>query len=115
MKVLIGHDFAARKVKFSPHSPTMIASVSYDTTVCLWDINQPAPTPLRRYGHHTEFAVGVAFNLFSPGEIATTAWDGYCTVWNVSEGQARPTRRPSRPRPAAMKGLVGLARPTIPL
>ena len=62
-----------------------------------------------------QFAVGVDFNLFSPGEIATTAWDGYCTVWNVSEGQARPTRLPNRPRPAAMKGLAGLARPTIPL
>ncbi len=33
-----GHSYAVRKVICSPHSGNLVASCSYDMTVCLWDI-----------------------------------------------------------------------------
>ncbi|KAG5385161.1 hypothetical protein IGI04_036631 [Brassica rapa subsp. trilocularis] len=37
LAVLNGHGYAVRKVKFSPHRRNLIASCSYDMSVCLWD------------------------------------------------------------------------------
>jgi len=34
---LRGHSYAVRRLKFSPHSADILASVSYDMTCCLWN------------------------------------------------------------------------------
>jgi len=38
-----------RRVRFSPHEPSLLLSSSYDMGVCLWDVAQPQPL-LRRRG-----------------------------------------------------------------
>lgn len=61
--VLTGHTFAIRRVKYSPHQSSVLASASYDMTVCLWDTSA-GMTPVKRFPHHSEFAIGVDFCLF---------------------------------------------------
>ncbi|KAL1212821.1 Peroxisome biogenesis protein 7 [Cardamine amara subsp. amara] len=60
LAVLNGHGYAVRKVKFSPHRRSLIASCSYDMTVCLWD-------------YMVEDAL--------VGLMASTGWDELVYVW----------------------------------
>ena len=64
LQVLPGHSLAIRKVKYSPFTSQVLASASYDMTVRVWNLADPA-NPIV-HGHHTEFAVGVDFSLFDP-------------------------------------------------
>ena len=48
--------FAVRRVIFSPHAETVLASCSYDMSVRLWDVGAPEDALLRTWDHHTEFA-----------------------------------------------------------
>jgi peroxin-7 len=61
---LIGHTYGIRRVKYSPYDSNILASASYDMTICIWNVNFPA-APIFRHTHHTEFAVGVDFSLFN--------------------------------------------------
>lgn len=63
-----------RKVQFSPHQATVLASASYDMTMRLWDYGRAA-AQLRVFNHHTEFAVDVDFSLLEQGLLASTGWD----------------------------------------
>ena len=45
---LAAHTYAVRRVRFSPHEPTLLLSSSYDMGVCLWDAAQPQPLLRRR-------------------------------------------------------------------
>lgn len=79
---LHGHKYAVRRLKWSPHSERILASSSYDMSVCLWDYQGSTTNALlQRFGHHTEFVLGIAFNQFREGVIATAAWDQRCTVF----------------------------------
>ena len=49
-----------RRVQWSPHHESQLASCSYDMSVCLWETAAPPHDALvRRYDQHTEFAVSV--------------------------------------------------------
>eukprot|EP00164_Ancoracysta_twista_P009899 GFYU01014777.1.p1 GENE.GFYU01014777.1~~GFYU01014777.1.p1 ORF type:complete len:314 (-),score=73.51 GFYU01014777.1:17-958(-) len=74
MVVLHGHEFAVRRIKFSPHSETALASVSYDMSTIIWDTKLPNPM-VNRMDNHTEFVVGLDWNLFIEGQVATCGWD----------------------------------------
>lgn len=89
-----GHTLAARRVRFSPHSPTLLLSASYDTSVCLWDVGGHSGSslgqlttgdvpPLQRFSHHREFAVGLEWSLFEEGVAASCGWDCQFIVWRV--------------------------------
>ncbi|KAJ1654825.1 peroxisomal targeting signal 2 receptor [Dispira simplex] len=76
LETLLGHEYAVRRLKFSPHHDAQLASASYDMTARVWDINAPMGQPMRKVlDYHTEFVFGVDFNLFIPGQLATCAWD----------------------------------------
>ncbi len=77
--------YAVRKVVFSPHAETILASCSYDMTVRLWDIAAPEDSQLRVWDHHTEFAVGLDFSSLSEGMLASTGWDEMTYFWNQRE------------------------------
>lgn len=81
---LVGHQFAVRRVKCSPHHPGIIASASYDMTVRLWDINLVGADPLV-FVHegHGEFVLGVDFNLYLPQQLASCAWDEQVHLLNL--------------------------------
>ncbi|KPP62045.1 peroxisomal biogenesis factor 7-like, partial [Scleropages formosus] len=64
---LLGHTYAIRRVKFSPHHHTVLASVSYDFTVRFWDFQRAAPL-LDTLEHHTEFVCGLDFNMHIPNQ-----------------------------------------------
>jgi len=66
------HDMAVRRVKCSPHDGATVASVSYDMTMRLWNMDTGDCVV---HDRHTEFAYGLDFSLFKPGQIATCGWD----------------------------------------
>jgi len=73
MLVLQGHQYGIRRLKCSPHSEHIIASCSYDMSVCIWN-TQREDSLMMRAEHHSEFVMGVDFNLFRPGQLATCSW-----------------------------------------
>lgn len=83
---LFGHTYAVRRVLFSPHSETLIASCGYDMTVRLWDFTAPQDALLNIWEHHTEFAVGLDFSVLNEGMLASCGWDEQVAVWNMREG-----------------------------
>lgn len=85
---ILGHEYAIRKVAYSPHSPQLLASASYDMTARVWDTDAAAmgggKGAMRKvHDAHTEFVVGVAWSLFQEGLVASTAWDGETHLWGV--------------------------------
>ena len=91
---LIGHDYAIRRVAWSPHAADVIASAGYDMTCRTWKVDglaqQPQPPPgtgmaIPRmtdvYDQHREFVIGLAWSLFEAGVLATASWDQECHVY----------------------------------
>ncbi|KAM0749288.1 WD40 repeat-like protein [Meredithblackwellia eburnea MCA 4105] len=96
---LLGHEYAVRKVAWSPHSADIIASASYDMTARVWGIdtaNAGGPAPQSQFGSagmgqgarllrihqdHTEFVVGLAWSFFEDGVVASCSWDQEVHLW----------------------------------
>ncbi|KAH9004735.1 WD40-repeat-containing domain protein [Lactarius hatsudake] len=68
-----GHEYAVRKVQWSPHRPDLIASGAYDMTCRVWTTNPPPGQNnlVRIHDAHTEFVVGCAWSLYEEGVLAT--------------------------------------------
>jgi len=97
--VLTGHDYAVRRVAWSPHLSDLLLTASYDMSCRVWtdgqaigvgqDSLQGQAAPgfgkeLGRMDQHTEFATGVDWCLFgAEGWCASTAWDERVLVWDV--------------------------------
>ena len=88
LQLLQGHDYAVRKVAWSPHLPDLLLSASYDMTCRVWtdggDGQGKAGREIGRMPKHTEFATGVDWCLFgSEGWVASCGWDERLCVWDV--------------------------------
>eukprot|EP00035_Acanthoeca_spectabilis_P025994 m.460831 g.460831 ORF g.460831 m.460831 type:complete len:357 (+) comp22150_c0_seq1:259-1329(+) len=82
--ILAGHSYAVRRVKCSPHHPTMIASSSYDFTTRIWDPALQGPArQVRVFDDHSEFVIGLDFNVHVPGVLADCSWDETVVVRKV--------------------------------
>ncbi|PWY88760.1 peroxisome biosynthesis protein (Peroxine-7) [Aspergillus sclerotioniger CBS 115572] len=99
--VMMGHEYAVRKVTWSPHLSNVLLSASYDMTCRAWsdqsasgavgdvDVMRAGPGPnmgaeLGRMGQHTEFVTGVDWCMFgSEGWCASVGWDESLYVWDV--------------------------------
>jgi peroxin-7 len=84
-----GHAYAVRRVAFSPHQETVLASASYDMTVRLWDAAAPGEPLLKIWNHHSEFAVGLDFSTLVRGRMASCGWDDAAFVWSVDGADPR--------------------------
>ncbi|KAH0541448.1 hypothetical protein FGG08_004057 [Glutinoglossum americanum] len=97
LATLAGHEYAVRKVTWSPHLPDVLLSASYDMTCRVWTDGSalgsgkvpqgPAVQigeELGRMPRHTEFVTGVDWCLFgAEGWCASCGWDERLLVWDV--------------------------------
>jgi peroxin-7 len=116
LATLGGHGYAVRRVKWSPWSGRLLFSCSYDMTVAAWDcgpalggaaLAQPLPPGLaagetappqmdgaaqmlRRWDHHTEFAVGLDASPLVDGLLASCGWDETACVWHCGSDPRQP-------------------------
>lgn len=90
---LLGHEFAVRKVIWSPHSGQELLSTSYDMTSRVWvdqsnerarflnNANSGCKGVMR---NHREFVIGCDYSLWGePGWAATTGWDEMVYIWDT--------------------------------
>jgi len=101
---LMGHEYAVRKVAWSPHWQDVLLSGSYDMSVRVWTDGsagggggggggvggmEAPPGAGRMMGvmdRHTEFVAGVDWCLFGgEGWAASTGWDETVWVWDVGK------------------------------
>jgi peroxin-7 len=96
---LLGHEYAVRKIQWSPHRADALATASYDMTcrvyvlyksvfsnVILTEIRwttSPAPQMVHIQDTHTEFVVGCSWALYNQGVLASCGWDGRVNVYRV--------------------------------
>ena len=95
MSALAGHDYAVRKISWSPHLSDVLLTASYDMTCRVWTDGSNADQSgmagaagreMGRMGRHTEFAMGVDWCLFgAEGWCSTCAWDERVLVWDVRD------------------------------
>ncbi|KAI9054698.1 hypothetical protein LZ554_001850 [Drepanopeziza brunnea f. sp. 'monogermtubi'] len=96
--VLGGHEYAIRKLAWSPHFSDVLLSGSYDMSARVWtDGSATGPNPMNSVGPareigkmdlHTEFVTGVDWCIHGePGWVATTGWDERVAVWDASSPQ----------------------------
>lgn len=94
---LIGHDFAVRKVQWSPHASDTLMSSSYDMTCKIWrdqtDESARFMSNMRmkhgealinNFDMHREFVLGCDWSLWGRGFVASTGWDEMVYVWKAT-------------------------------
>ncbi|RWA05043.1 hypothetical protein EKO27_g10061 [Xylaria grammica] len=85
--IMMGHDYAVRRLAWSPHAADILLSASYDMTVRLWtdgstmasSESAPPVKPGLQLGimnRHTEFVTGVDWCLFGVGGWVATVGEG---------------------------------------
>ncbi|KAK5660256.1 hypothetical protein OQA88_12795 [Cercophora sp. LCS_1] len=105
VSILTGHDYAVRKLAWSPHARDILVSASYDMTVRVWSneptmpgagmpgvpgVHDPSANTIRAgrqiglMNRHTEFATGVDWCLFGKGGwVASVGWDSRVLIWDA--------------------------------
>ncbi|KAM3534549.1 hypothetical protein MY4038_002237 [Beauveria bassiana] len=96
LSLMQGHEYAVRKVAWSPHASDILISASYDMTVCLWNDGStmgPVAGPggarvgqqMGIMNRHTEFVTGVDWCLFGVGGwVASVGWDERVLLWDAN-------------------------------
>lgn len=93
MNEFLGHEFAIRKILWSPHNSQELLSVSYDMTCRIWYDQTSQPTRLVNtrgdqlrgvMNQHKEFVIGCDYSLWGePGWVASTGWDEMVYIWDL--------------------------------
>lgn len=104
VSIMAGHEYAVRRIAYSPHHTDVLLSASYDMSIRVWgdgtlDADLGLLTPgggassgreMGRFDGHTEFCAGVDWCLFGDqGWVASTAWDGRLCVWDIGSVMTR--------------------------
>lgn len=69
----MAHDYAIRQIKFSPHIPYMLGTVSYDMRTKLWNVLDGAL--IGESKNHSEFTYGIDFDTQIPTRLVDCGWD----------------------------------------
>ncbi|KAG9313097.1 WD40 repeat-like protein [Chiua virens] len=82
---LSGHEYAVRKVHWSPHRADILATASYDMTCRIWSTNPVPGGSNLLYVHdpHTEFVAGCGWSLYDEGLLASCGWDGRLNIFRA--------------------------------
>lgn len=99
---LLGHDYAVKRVIWSPHAADTLISTSYDMTARVWrDLTASGDNSLaggsrymsrlnhgsgilNTFNNHTEFVMGADWSLWGePGWVATVGWDEMLYAWKA--------------------------------
>lgn len=114
---MAGHNYAVRRLAYSPHLPDTLLSASYDMTCRVWNDGSQSQEAVQGVGgmpggglvggmdgemkigqclgameRHTEFVVGVDWCMFgAEGWAGSVGWDEMVWVWDV-RGVMRPGR-----------------------
>ena len=93
--MLAGHDAAVTDAAFSADG-TMLASVSNDETVIVWDVS--TGEHLQQFDGHAGSVLGVDFSA-DGSELFTSGADGSLIIWDVARtrGLTRDVLGPSEP------------------
>jgi peroxin-7 len=80
-----GHEFAVRRLAWSPHAANLLLSASYDMTARLWsDAGGQVGREVGVMNRHTEFVMGVDWCLFGEGGwVASAGWDERVLLWDT--------------------------------
>lgn len=68
----MAHDYAIRKIRFSPHIPDLFGSVSYDMVTKLWSVKHGL---LAESKNHNEFTYGFDFDPKIHNRLVDCGWD----------------------------------------
>lgn len=85
------HQLAVRRVRFSPHSDSLLLSCAYDMSVKLWSLATMAQ--VETYDHHTEFVIGIDFSNFERDLVASTSWDRTVALWTLGGPKTSPPKK----------------------
>lgn len=77
---LRGCTHSIRKVRFSPHSRSVLASVSYDFTTRLWDYSKRNEA-IEIIEQHIDFVYGLDWNSNKKGQLVDCGWDCFVRVF----------------------------------
>ena len=97
---LFGHEYAVRKVQWSPHRHDVLATASYDMTCRVYVLHSlilvrvpdkqssrwntaGQPQLIHIFDPHTEFVVGCGWSLYEEGVLASCGWDSRLNVFQV--------------------------------
>ncbi|TMW52168.1 hypothetical protein DOY81_002727 [Sarcophaga bullata] len=77
---LFSGEFAVRRLAFSPHKASILASANYDFTTRIWDfgVSQDA---IEIHEHHTEFVCGLDWNINAPHQLVDCGWDSVVNIF----------------------------------
>lgn len=87
----LGHEFAVKKIVWSPHDGSELLSCSYDMSARVWNdytfgdgqFNRFKKNQSRAFNRHREFVVGADYSLWGePGWCATVGWDEMVYVFD---------------------------------
>ncbi|KAH3686391.1 hypothetical protein WICPIJ_002644 [Wickerhamomyces pijperi] len=90
MNQLLGHEFAVKKITWSPHSAGELLSCSYDMSARVWqdytadnNMSRFRKNQCKMFNRHTEFVAGGEYSLWGqPGWCGTVGWDEMCYVFD---------------------------------
>ncbi|ODQ82943.1 hypothetical protein BABINDRAFT_170048 [Babjeviella inositovora NRRL Y-12698] len=97
----MGHEFAVRRISWSPHDGASLLSCSYDMSCRVWQDHMDDKArflgarrmgPLQCtgvFGNHREFVIGCDWSMWGePGWCVSTGWDEMVYVWDTPNKQA---------------------------
>lgn len=72
-----------RDLHFDPFNDSLVASITENGNVCIWDWRKPDQV-VQKFVAHTNFGLSIVYNREKSGLLATGARDKNCKVWNLS-------------------------------
>jgi WD40 repeat protein len=89
LAIIEGHDSQVTSLKWSTHSPDIVASASTDMSVVLWSVNYLGGEGSNVFAHNGHVAPIVDFDWCNdvPWTLASVSEDNVFEIWAISQSQ----------------------------